>query len=92
MPYDLRTLINATDPRLFASVAGDNEETITLSITDYKEMALAINVVSERFSSLRTDLERALARIEVLEERTTVTERHLNAFSSAVCACTAGEE
>ena len=66
---DLHALLS-TDPDLtvYEIQPRDKEMQVGISVADLKTMLLAINVSSRRIHGLLKDLERAEARIDVLEQ------------------------
>ncbi len=83
--YTAAEMVIARDRSVFAVQEGDSELLATLSITDYKELSLALSTLHDRVLGLLEDLQKAEQRIITLEN-------NLDAFAGAVCACFVGKE
>ena len=60
--------VNA-DLTIYESKPGDKKAKADISVADWKEALLAINVLSRRIQALLEDVERAEVCIEVLESK-----------------------
>ena len=68
MPMDLHVLLSMNpNLTLYEIKPGDREKKADISVADWKEMLLAINVSSRRIHHLLEDLKQAEARIDSLE-------------------------
>ncbi len=74
MRIDLQTLLSVNpDLSIYQRQPGDEKTPAQISVADLKEILLAINGSSRRIHDLYQDLQRAEARIEVLEDILSVT-------------------
>lgn len=83
--YDLHALMFERDRSIFHVIEEDLTTPVTMSVADYKVLALAVHNLIDNQRELVEDLQKAEKRIDTLEH-------NLNDFSGAVCACIAGEE